>query len=153
MPLAFLSGRSRPGLHESGAAPLGEPDVDDIEVPWDDRVGKDLPRLACDLGAEVAVRQVGERQHADAGRMGQLGRCGARRVGRLGRPLALLRGEGGLVHEHVRVPGHVEDRAGGSRVAGKDDLAPRPRRTEDLLRRNRPPVLQLDRLAVLKAPV
>jgi hypothetical protein len=59
-------------LHEPGTTPLREADVDDIEVAWDDGVGKDGPSLTGDLGAEIAVREVGEREHLHA--------CGPRQL-------------------------------------------------------------------------
>src|ERR671918_1713466 len=151
MALAFLSGRSSPGLDESGAAPLGKPDVDDIEVPGNNCLGEDLARLTCDLGPEVAVGEVREYEHPHACCARELGRVYSRGVGGLGRTVALLGGERRLVDEHVRLAGDVEHGPRWSRVAGEDDLAPRPRRPQHLLRRDRGPVGQLDPLAALES--
>jgi hypothetical protein len=60
-------------LHEPGPAPLWEADLDDIEVPWDDGLGEHGPRLARDLGPEVPVREVREREHLHS--------CGPRELG------------------------------------------------------------------------
>src|ERR687892_317567 len=150
MALAFLSGRSSPGLDESGAAPLGKPDVDDIEVPGNDCLGEDLARLTCDLGPEVAVGEVREYEHPHACCARELGRVYSRGVGGLGRTVALLGGERRLVDEHVRLAGDVEHGPRRCRVAGEDDLAPRSRGPQDLLGRDSGPVGQLDRLAALE---
>src|ERR687891_833304 len=150
MALAFLSGRSSPGLDESGAAPLAKPDVDDIEVPGNDRLGEDLARLPRDLGPEVAVGEVREHEHPDAGGTRELGCVHGGGVRGLGRAVALLGGERRLVDEHVRLAGDVEHGPRWSRVAGEDDLAPRPRRPQHLLWRDRGPAGQLDRLAALE---
>jgi hypothetical protein len=91
----------RPALDESGPAPLRKADVDDIEVPRDDRLGKDGPRLAHYLGPEVAVREVREREKSHPGAAGELGRARRGRVERLVGPLPLLDRERRLVDEHV----------------------------------------------------
>lgn len=71
-------------------------------------------------------------------------------MGRLGCPLPLGGGEGGLVHEDVGLPCDLEDGAGRSGVTREHDLATRPRRPEHLGRRNRCPVCERNRLAPLQ---
>jgi hypothetical protein len=105
----LLSRRSGSRLHETGPAPLLEPNVDDIEVPRNHRLGKDLARLPGNLGAEVAVGEVGQREQADLGGLGQRRRAGRRGVERLVRARALLLGEGRLVDEHVGRLGDLQD--------------------------------------------
>jgi hypothetical protein len=105
----FLTAK-RPALHEPGPAPLREADIDDIEVLRDDRLGEDRARFAQDLGPEVAIREVGQREQADArgGRkLGRARRCG---VERLVGSLALLFRERRLVHEHVGPARSLEHR-------------------------------------------
>jgi hypothetical protein len=79
MRLPLFVPAQRPALHEPGPTPLREADVDDIEVLRDDVSGNTAARLADDLGPEVAVRQMGEREEAYSGRRRKLGR--ARRRG------------------------------------------------------------------------
>ena len=62
MRLPLLVPAQRPALHEPGPTPLREADIDDIEVLRDDGLREDRARLADDLGPEVAVREVGERE-------------------------------------------------------------------------------------------
>ena len=125
---------SRCSLDETGAAPLLERNVDDIEIPRDDGLGEELPRLAGDLGAEVAVREVREREQAHPCRLRQRGRAGARRVERLVGARSFLFGERRLVHEEVSLLGHLEGFRRRSGIARDDDLPARPRRAEHLLR-------------------
>jgi hypothetical protein len=151
--LAFLSGRSCTGLDETGAAPLGEPYVDDIEVPGNDSLGEDLARLPRDLGPEVAVREVGEGEQTDVRQTSDLRRADTGGVSRLCSALVLLGGEGRLVDEHVRLARDVQDRTRRSGVTCEDDLPAGARRPEHLLGRDAPAVGELHRLAVLQTAV
>jgi hypothetical protein len=105
-----------------------EPDVDDIEVLWNHRLREDLPRLACDLGPEVAVGEVRQREHPHLRGPGDGGGSGRGRVQRLVGAVALLLGEGRLVHKDVGVARHLEHGRGRRRVAREDDLPARARR-------------------------
>jgi hypothetical protein len=58
MRLPFLLATERAAFQQLWPSPLREADVDDIEVLRDHRLGEDGPRLADDLGPEVAVREV-----------------------------------------------------------------------------------------------
>jgi hypothetical protein len=151
--LAFLSGRSCTGLDETGAAPLGVPYVDDIEVPGNDGPGEDLASLTRDLGPEVAVREVGEDEQSDVRGPSDFRRADAGRVSRLRGALVLLCGEGRLVDEHVRLACDVQDRPRRRGVARDDDLPAGTRWPEHLLGRDTPAVGEVDRLTVLEAAV
>jgi hypothetical protein len=63
MRFGLLPPAQRAPLHEARPTPLRKADVDDIEVPGHDRLAEDGSSLACDLGPEVAVREVGEGEH------------------------------------------------------------------------------------------
>jgi hypothetical protein len=125
--LGLLVTPERPALDEPRRAPLWKGDVDDIEVPGNDRLGEDRACLARDLGPEVPVGQVCEDEHPGLGGGGQLGRLCCRRMTGLLRPLPFLLGEGRVVHEDVRLAGHLEDGRGSARVPRQHDFAPRPR--------------------------
>jgi hypothetical protein len=142
----------RPALHEPGPAPLREADVDDIEVLRDDRLREDGARLPENLGPEVAVREVREREHAYAGGRGELGCARRRCVQSLVGALAFLLRERRLVDENVGLTGCLENRARGTRVPGQNDLSAGSRRAENLLRAHRFPVGKLDSIAALQAP-
>ena len=124
----------RAALHELRPAALREADVDRIEVPRHDRVREDRPRLARDLAAEVAVREVREREELDLGGARDAGRLVRGRVLRLPRALALVLAERRLVDEHVGVPGRLDHGLRRAAVAGDHDLAPGPSRAEHLVR-------------------
>src|SRR3954452_13979544 len=79
----------RPALDEPGPTPLWEADLDDIEVLWNDRVGKGPARLAQDLRTEIPVGKVREGEQSNAGRSRELGGARGRRVQRLVRAPAL----------------------------------------------------------------
>jgi hypothetical protein len=149
MRLGLLTPAQRPAFGEAWPAPFRKADVDDIEVPWDDRLGEDGSRLPGDLGAEVAVREVGEGEHVDAGGPGELGGAESRRVERVVRTRAFLGGEGGLVHEDIGVPGCIKDRPCRTGIAREHDLSARPRSAEHLIRDYRCPAGHGDRLAGL----
>lgn len=89
-------------LDEPRPAPLGKADIDDIEVPGNDCLAEHGARLPQDLRPEVAVGEVGQDEHSHLACEGELGGRRSGRVERLVSPLALLRREGGFVHEHVR---------------------------------------------------
>jgi hypothetical protein len=80
MRLGLLPPAQRPTLDEARTTPLRKADIDDIEVPRHDRLRKDGARLAYDLGAEVAIREMGEDEHLDAGLARKLGGTERRRV-------------------------------------------------------------------------
>ena len=105
MRLPLLLTAKRPALDEPGPAPLREADVDDIEVLRDDSLRKHGARLAHDLGPEVAVRQMGEREEAYSGRRRKLGRARRGGMQSLVRPLALLDGERRLMDEDFGIAG------------------------------------------------
>src|SRR3990170_7894856 len=60
-----LAAGKRSSFDETRSSPLLEADIDDIEVLRDDRLGEDCACLARRLRAEVAVREVCEREHRD----------------------------------------------------------------------------------------
>jgi hypothetical protein len=122
----------RSALHETRPASLREADIDDIEVPRHDRLGKDGTSLPRDLRPEVAVREVRQREHADVGRPRELRDLDGGRVQGLVGPLLLLGGEGRFVHEQVSRMRRLENDTRRSGVPRQHDLAPRPRRAEDL---------------------
>ena len=107
--LGLLVTPERPALDQPRRAPLGKGDVDDIEVPGHDRLGEDRACLARDLGPEISVRQMCQDEHPGLCGGSQLGRLRSCRVAGLLRPLSLLLGEGRIVHEDVRLTGHLED--------------------------------------------
>src|SRR5687768_9548457 len=80
----------RSSLEEARSAPCLERNLDDIEVLRNDRLGEDGARLARHLAAEIARRQVRQRQQAHVGLARELGRVERGRVGRLPGPLLLL---------------------------------------------------------------
>jgi len=98
----------RSSLAELRCAPLLERDVDDVEVPRNDRLGEDGARLPRHLPGEIAGRKMRQREHADVGRAGDGGGVERRRVGRLAGPLLLLVAERRLVHEHIGAAGGLE---------------------------------------------
>jgi hypothetical protein len=151
MRLGLLPPAQRPTLDETRPTPFRKADVDDIEVPRNDGFRENRPCLARDLGAEVAVRQVRQRQHLHAGRPRELSGAGGGRVQSLVCPLLLLGGESRLVHEDVRLSSHVEHLPRGARIPGQDDLAPRPRRAQHLFGDDRTAAGHVNRLAGLQA--
>ena len=151
MSLGLLPPAQRPTLDETRPAPFRKADVDDIEVPRNDGFRENRPCLAGDFGAEVAVRQVRQRQHLHAGRTRQLGGAGRGRVQGLVCALLLLGGEGRLVHEDVRLPSHVEHLRRRARIPCQDDLAAGPRRAQHLFGDDRTPTGHVNRLAGLQA--
>ena len=64
--LGLAASCERAALHELRPTSLLEADVDRIEVLRNDRVREDRPRLARDLAAEVAVREVRQGEQPDA---------------------------------------------------------------------------------------
>ena len=137
MRFGLLRPAQRPTLDETRPAPFRKADVDDIEVPGDDRFGEDGPRLARDLGSEVAVGEVREHEHLDAGRAGELGCADGSGVQGLLGAAGLLGREGRLVDEHVRLVRRLQHLSRGAGVARQYHFPPRPWRAEDLLRQNR----------------
>jgi hypothetical protein len=107
--LGLLVTPQRPALDQPRRATLGKGDVDDIEVSGHDRFGEDRSCLPRNLRAEIPVREVGQDEHPSLGGGSQLGRLGCCRVAGLVRPLSLLLGEGRVMHEDVRLTGHLED--------------------------------------------
>jgi hypothetical protein len=116
-------------LHEPRPTPLRKADVDDIEVPRDDRLGEHGPRLPQNLRPEVPVGKVGQDQHPYLAGEGELSSRSRGRVQCLVRALTLLVSKGRLVDEHVGAPRSLEHRASRAAVAGQDYLAPGPRRS------------------------
>ena len=141
----------RPAFYEARPASLREADVDDIEVPRDDRFREDRTRLARDLGTEVAVRQVREGEHAHLRRARELRNVGGGSVQRLVGALQLFGRERGVVDEPVGAQRRHEDDASGTRIAGDDHLATRAGRPEHLLGLHLSAVRPRDRLAGLEA--
>ena len=152
MRLSLFVPAQRPALHEPGPTSLREADVDNIEVLRDHGLRKHGTGLADDLGSEVAVRQMGEREEAHSGRRRKLGRARRRGMESLVRALALLDGERRLVNEDFGVAGCLEHRAGGARVSCKNNLPAGPRRAKHLLWAHGRAVGQLHRLPGLEAP-
>jgi hypothetical protein len=105
------------------------------------------PRLVADLAAAVARGHMRQREQAHLGVPRQPGRVPGGRVSRLHGAIALLLGERGLVDEQVRPVRGDPHGVGRCGVAGDDQLAPRPRRAHDLIRRH-----PADRLAALQPP-
>src|SRR5664280_1122114 len=101
---ASLNGK-RSALEQSRLASLLEGQIDDIEVPRYDRFREQLARFAQHLGPEVASRDMGQREHLDAGCERDLRRLRGGRVVGLLRALALLLAEGGLVDEQIGIAG------------------------------------------------
>jgi hypothetical protein len=151
MQLALLVPAERPTLDETRPAPLREADVDDIEVSRHNSVGEDGTRLPRDLGTEVAIREVRQREHLHARRTGELRDVDRRRVERLVGSLLLLVGKGCLVDEHVGLTGGVEDYPRRAGVTGHDDLPALTRGAEHLARQHLAAVRGRDGLAGLKA--
>jgi hypothetical protein len=127
-----------------------EPDVDDIEVLRNHGLREDLPRLAGDLGPEVAIREVREREHPHLRGLGEGGGSGSGRVQRLVRALALLLRERRLVHQDIGLVRHLEHGRSGRGVAREDHLAPGARRPQDLVGADRSALGQVDGLAGLE---
>lgn len=152
MGLALLLEPNGAALHEPRPTALGKADVDDIEVPRNDRLAERGPRFPQDLRSEVAVGEVGQDEHPHVAGEGELRHRRRGRMQRLVRSLALLDGEGRLVDEDVGAARSLEHRAPWAPVAGQDDLAAGPRRSQDLFRRNPAATGELDLLAVLEAP-
>jgi hypothetical protein len=150
MRLGLLSPAQRPTLDEARPAPFRKADVDDIEVPRNDRLGEDSPRLPRDPRPEVAVREVREDEHLHPRRSRELGRTSGRRVQGLVGALLLLEREGGLVDEHVRVLRRLEDSRRGPCVARENDSPTGPRGAKHLLRGDGCSTGQLDLLPSLQ---
>jgi hypothetical protein len=127
-----------------------EPDVDDIEVLRNHGLREDLARLARDLGPEVAIREVRQREHPHLGGFGDGGRSGSGRVQRLVRALALLLRERRLVHQDIGLVRHLEHSRSGRGVAGEDHLPPGARRPQDLVGTDRAALGHVDGLAGLE---
>jgi hypothetical protein len=151
MRLGLLPLTKRPTLDESRPAPFREADVDDIEVPRDDRLREDLAGLADDLGSEVAIGEMRERQHPHAGEPRELGRALRRGMQGVVRSLLLLRREGRLVDEDVGILRCLEHLPRGTRVAREHDLPSGTRRAQDLLWPHRAASGDLDGLSALQA--
>jgi hypothetical protein len=128
-----------------------EPDIDDIEVLRNHGPREDLARLARDLGAEVAIGQVRQREHPHLRGLGDGGRAGSGRVQRLVRALALLRRKRCLVHQDIGLARHLEHGRSRRGVAREDDLPPGARRPQDLVGADRSALGQVDGLAGLEA--
>src|SRR5919198_4392271 len=90
-------------------AALRERDLDHVEVARYDRLGEDRARLARDLRAEVAVRQMREREQADIPTASDLGCLRRGLVQRLRGAFAFLVSECRLGDEHVGAPGGLDD--------------------------------------------
>jgi hypothetical protein len=148
--LVLLPASQRSTLDEARCASLGERDVDDIEVPGHDRLGKDRPRLPRDLRTEVAVREVRQGEQANSGDPRELRRGERGRVARLLRADLLLVGEGAVVNEDLGILSNLEDRPGRPRVACEHDLPAPPRRPEHLLWPDLDAVVQGHPLAALE---
>jgi hypothetical protein len=136
MRLPLFPSANCPALHEPGPTPLREADVDDIEVLRHDRLREDAACLAHDLGPEVAIGEVGQRQQPHACCDGKLGRARRSGVQRLVGSLALLNRERRLVDEHVGTAPRLEYRDRSSGVARENDFPAGPRRAENVLRKD-----------------
>jgi hypothetical protein len=152
MRLGLLPPALRPTLDETRPAPFRKADIDDIEVPRDDGLRENAPRLAGDLGPEVAIREVGEGQHLHSCRTGELGGTRGCRVQGLVGPFLLLGRERRLVDENIRLLCHVEHLPRGAGISGQNDLAPRPRRAQHLVGDDRLTRGDVHRLAGLQSP-
>src|SRR5687768_5537483 len=135
----------RSSLAELRCAPLLERDVDNVEVPGNDRLGEDGACLPRDLAGEIARREMGEREHAHVGGASDGGGVERRRVGRLARPLLLLVAERRLVDEHVGATSGLQHARRRRRVPREHDLAPGALGPEHHLRRYCPAVREHDR--------
>ena len=142
-----------PALDEARSAPFWKADVDDIEVPRDDRLGENLACLPCYLGSEVTIREVRQREHLHTRGAGERRDVGGGGVERLVGATPFLGGERGLVDEHVGLLCCLEHGSSGPRIACEDDFASGPRRAENLLGTDLAAVGQRDRLALLEPPV
>ena len=100
-----------------GAAPLGERDIDRVEVPR--RLGPREHRacLVAQLAAGVARRDVGQGEQPHIGVPGGFRGLPGGAVERLGRPLELLVQERRLVDEHVGLMSGDRERLAGRGVA------------------------------------
>ena len=110
--------------HELGLAALGQRDLDRVEVAWDLGGGEDVARLVADLSAGVARGEVRQREQADLGVGGDLGRLARGAVQGLGGALGVLVQERRLVDEQVGAVCGDDDRVGRRRVAADDDAPP-----------------------------
>jgi len=117
MRVRLLTPAQRPTLDETRPAPFRKADIDDIEVPRDDRPGEDRARLPRDLRAEVAVREVRQRKHLHTRRLRELRGPGRARVKRLVGPGLFLGRERRLMHEEIRLSGDLEHLERGPRIA------------------------------------
>ncbi len=97
-----------------------------------DRRREDRAGLAEELRAEVARRDVRQREQRDARVAGDLGGLDGGRVPRLAGAATVGVGERRLVHEHVCGRKEQHDGRGADGVAGVDDGASRPRRADEL---------------------
>jgi hypothetical protein len=137
-------------LHQARPTPLRKADVDDIEVSRHDRLAEDRPRLARDLGPEVAIREVREGEHLHPSEPGKLGRAGRRGMKGLVGPILLLGRKGRLMDEEIGLSRDLQHLAARPCVAGDDDLSSRARRAEHLFGRHRAALRKPNRLARLQ---
>ena len=151
MRFGLLPPAQRATLHQARPTPLRKADVDDIEVPRHDRLGKDGPRLARDLGPEVPVREVREGEHLHLREPRDLCRPGRTGVERLVGAGLLLGGKGRLVDEHIGLTSGLQHLAARPCIAGEDNLSPRARRAEDLLGEDAASLRKRDGLTGLQA--
>ena len=133
-----------------GRAALLEGDLDDVEVPRDDRLGEDRARLARRLGAEVAVGEVREGEHRHSRVARELGRRLRGRVRGLLCALALVLEERRVVDEQVCAPGRLEDARRRRRVTGNHHGAARPGLPEHLVGCDDASLRKRDGLAALE---
>jgi hypothetical protein len=124
-----LRGREAPlAIHgPPGLAAFLVRHLDEVEVARNDRMREDLARLAGEVRAEVARRDVGQRQHPHLGVVRHLCSLPGGRVEGLGCACGLVVGERRLVDEQVRPVRQRADDLRGGGVAGIDDRPPRPR--------------------------
>ena len=112
--------------------------------------GKTSRASSRELLAEVARRDVRQREQAHAGVARDLGGLQRGRVQRLRRAVALLLRERRLVDQHVGAFGEHAHGLDRRRVAGDHDAPPRPRLAEDGVGRQHAAVGQRHRLAALQ---
>src|SRR5262249_40099332 len=110
---------ARAGFDELRRPALRERDVDDVEVPRDDRLREDGARRPRELRAEEARRQMRERKLLHLRELGHLGRLRGSRVHRLARALLLVLGERRLVHEQISLVRRLHDVRRRRGVAGE----------------------------------
>ena len=125
---ASASRRSRAPFGTSDrVAPLGEGDLDHVEVARRERRLEDLAGLLEHVFDVVAGGDVDEGEHLHLGLAGDRRRLADGRVAGVERALGLLLGEAGVVDEQLGAPGRLDGRPARRGVAGDHDRPARAR--------------------------